>query len=60
MSSCTKCAYPSESMARKIAQRRMKEDRYLILRAYRCPACGLFHLTSKEDRFRPDRGRASR
>jgi hypothetical protein len=49
---CGKLPYKSESIARQLAHRRMKENRTVILRPYFCNRCGHWHITHQEDRFR--------
>lgn len=49
---CGKSEYPSESRARQVARKRMRDNHTVILRPYRCKACGMWHLTSKPDKFR--------
>jgi len=45
-----KNAYPSRSRAMDYARKRMRDNRTLDLRAYRCPHCGLWYLTHVPDR----------
>lgn len=51
-----KAAYPSQRKAMDHARRRMRDNRTLELRAYRCPECGKWHLTHVPDRH--ERGAA--
>jgi hypothetical protein len=49
-----KHAYPSERKALDYAKRRMRDNRTLELRAYRCQHCGRWHLTHVPDRFQKE------
>jgi hypothetical protein len=46
---CGKVFYPTRERAMKVAGRRQHEDAG-YLRAYHCPECGGWHLTSKPKR----------
>lgn len=51
---CTgKRAYPTHNDALGAAAGRCAHGAQM-LRIYRCPACGKFHLTSRPDRFKTD------
>lgn len=52
MSGCGKSEYPSESRARQVARKRMRDNHTVILRPYRCKVCGFWHLTSQVDKFK--------
>lgn len=49
---CTKNKYSSESMARAVAHKRMRDNRTIILRPYFCGRCGHWHITKQPDRNR--------
>ena len=58
MSVCdTKATYPSRARAEAVAHHRQRDNRTLVLRSYLCPSCGLWHLTSKDDRWASNRQR---
>lgn len=46
-----KCRYLSQRKAMEAIRKRQRDNRTLELRAYRCPHCGYWHMTSKPDRF---------
>lgn len=51
---CDKTPYPNKKAARTKMNQIMKgrrKNRPKMLRCYVCERCGMFHLTSKEDRF---------
>lgn len=49
-----KCAEKGRYESRRIAEafrlKRLRQNPTLYLRAYRCPQCGFWHLTSLPDR----------
>ena len=45
---CTKAAYAGARVARRVA-RKMREAHGSPFRAYACPDCGAWHLTTGED-----------
>ena len=51
MSDCNKSEYPSESRAREVAHKRMRDNKTVILRPYFCGKCGHWHITKSVDRF---------
>lgn len=48
---CEKSGYPSRRKTEEHIRKRLKDNPTLDLRAYLCPKCGLWHMTSKADRF---------
>ena len=44
--------YPSESRAREVAHKRMRDNKTLVLRPYFCGRCGHWHITGQPDRFK--------
>lgn len=46
-----KVCYDSHRIAEEVIEARRLDNPTLYLRSYRCPDCGLFHLTHKPDRF---------
>ncbi len=50
---CTKKPY-SKARAYDLKRRRERENHSLVLRVYFCTHCGHWHLTSREDKFRPE------
>lgn len=48
---CEKSGYPSRRKTEEHIRHRLRENPTLDLRAYLCPKCGLWHMTSMEDRF---------
>ena len=48
---CEKSGYPSRKRCEAHIKQRLRENPTLDLRAYLCPKCGHWHMTSREDRF---------
>ena len=46
-----KRAYATAWEAQEVAEHQMSMNPGLVLRVYRCPNCGSYHLTSKPARF---------
>ena len=46
-----KHAYASRTNAEAHIKKRLRDNPTLWLRAYLCPRCGHWHMTSMEDRF---------
>lgn len=52
MTACDeKTCYRSKPLAFAAVASRLRDNPTLYLRVYLCNACGLWHLTHKEDRF---------
>lgn len=55
MTACdTKNAYRSKPLAWAAVQKRLRDNPTIYLRIYVCSACGMYHLTSKLDKYRKD------
>ncbi len=52
---CGKSPYPSKTRAETVAHKRMRDNRTLELRVYLCKACGMYHLTHTEDKWKRNR-----
>ena len=47
---CSKSGYQSQRIAEDHMKKRQWDNPTLDLRVYRCPDCGLWHMTHKPDR----------
>ncbi len=45
-----KVAYENRTTAERFKKKRLRDNPTLDLRVYRCPDCGMYHLTRSPDR----------